>query len=194
MGTGLANRRTVSDPKEEKPGPAGLFLLLEMQELSHFPAFAPAGTLAAVTDPVKPIDGAFSSGEDAMSSLSTLLDRLANAYRLPPQVMTDLRIALDEVVSNIVKYGYADNAHHDITIHWEIRSGRLETRIEDDGIAFDPLRAPEPDLAAPLATRRAGGLGVHFVKKLMNSVTYERVDGRNRLTLKQDLGSYGSGS
>ena len=136
-----------------------------------------------------PIDATFSSRGDAMARVSRLIDRVGREYAVPSEVLTNLRIALDEVVTNIVKYAYRDGASHDITIHCEIRDGRLETTVEDDGVAFDPLLAPRPDLAAPLATRDVGGLGVHFVRNLMSAVIYERVEGRNRIILKQELGT-----
>ena len=140
-----------------------------------------------MTNRTAPIDARLSNRTDAMANLGVVLDRIAGQYNLPRDVLIDLRIALDEVVSNILKYAYADDAPHDIAIHCEIRDGHLETTIEDDGRAFDPLRAPRPDLTVPLAARKVGGLGVLFVKELMNSVSYERVKGRNRLTLRQRL-------
>jgi len=124
-----------------------------------------------------------------MQRVSRLIDRVGREYALPSEVVTNLRIALDEVVTNIVKYAYRDGASHDITVHCEIRNGRLETTVEDDGVAYDPLLAPRPDVAVPLAAREVGGLGVHFVRALMSDVAYERVGGRNRLTLKQELGA-----
>ena len=134
-----------------------------------------------------PIDATLSNRAEPMARLEAVLDRVAEQYRLPRGVVTDLRIALDEVVSNILKYAYADDGGHDISIHCEIRDGQLETTVEDDGEAFDPLEAPRPDLDVPMASRKVGGLGIHFVKELMNEVTYERIGGRNRLTLRQDL-------
>jgi len=136
-----------------------------------------------------PIDATLASRGDAMQRVSRLIDRVGREYALPSEVVTNLRIALDEVVTNIVKYAYRDGASHDITVHCEIRNGRLETTVEDDGVAYDPLLAPRPDVAVPLAAREVGGLGVHFVRALMSDVAYERVGGRNRLTLKQELGA-----
>ena len=58
--------------------------------------------------------------------------------------------------------------------------------MEDDGIAFDPFTsAPEPDLDASVEERRIGGLGVYFVKTLMDEAAYERRGDRNRITLTQ---------
>jgi anti-sigma regulatory factor (Ser/Thr protein kinase) len=133
------------------------------------------------------LDAAISNQGDTMDRVSELIDRVGAAYRLPPERETDLRIALDEVVTNIVKYAYADDGKHDIRIRCELLDGRLATTIEDDGVAFDPLQAPMPDVSSPLATRQVGGLGIVFLMELMQSVKYERVGARNRLILVQEI-------
>ncbi len=59
--------------------------------------------------------------------------------------------------------------------------------IEDDGIAFDPLIAPPPDLDSDIEDRPIGGLGVYLVKEMMDEVEYARADGRNRVTLVKNV-------
>jgi anti-sigma regulatory factor (Ser/Thr protein kinase) len=147
-----------------------------------------------VNETATPIDATISSQGDAMARVEELIDRVGEAFGVDPDVLTDLRIALDEVVTNILKYAYSDSAPHDIGFHWELRDGRLATIIEDDGVPFDPLRAPQPDTTSSLADRQVGGLGIVFLKDLMHSVTYERVAGRNRLTLEQDLNGNAHGT
>jgi len=134
-----------------------------------------------------PIHATFSNSGDTMPRIARLLDRVGAEYSLPPGVLTDLRIAMDEVVTNIFKYAWLDDAPHDISIACRMHGGVLETTIEDDGVPFDPLLAPSPDIHSALDTREVGGLGVHFLKRLMRDVAYERVGGRNRLTLTQEL-------
>ncbi len=60
--------------------------------------------------------------------------------------------------------------------------------ISDDGVAFDPLKVPPPDLTADLESRPIGGLGVHFVKTLMDEVAYRREGDRNVLTMRKRFG------
>jgi anti-sigma regulatory factor (Ser/Thr protein kinase) len=127
-----------------------------------------------------------------MPRVNELVDRVGEAFSVPPEALTNLRIALDEIVTNIMSYAYPDGAAHEIRIHCEMRAGQLETTVEDDGIAYDPLQAPEPDVTSSLTRRPVGGLGVHFVKSLMNAVVYERVAGHNRLTLQQAFEPNGS--
>ena len=98
----------------------------------------------------------------------------------------NLNISLDELITNIVSYGYQDCEEHEIRVTVSDRGGSLMVVLEEDGIAFNPFTsAPEPDLDASIEERRIGGLGVYFVKTLMDEATYERVGNRNRITLIQ---------
>jgi len=122
-----------------------------------------------------------------LARVSALTDKFATANQLSSDVIADLQVALDEILINIIRYGYSDDRGHEISIQLRIENGVLVSIIEDDGRAFDPLTLPEPDVGAPLQQRRAGGLGIHFVRNLMNEVTYNRSADRNRLILKRDL-------
>jgi serine/threonine-protein kinase RsbW len=64
--------------------------------------------------------------------------------------------------------------------------GNVEAIVEDDGKPFDPLAAPAPDLTGK--DRKPGGVGLHFVRNLMDEVTYTRRDGTNHLRLMKRLG------
>ena len=134
-----------------------------------------------------PIDAVFPSAGDVMPRVNELVDRVGEAYSVPLETLTNLRIALDEIVTNIVSYAYPDGAAHEIRLRFQVRGGRLETTVEDDGVPYDPLQAPAPDVTSSLSRRPVGGLGVHFVKSLIHDVAYERVAGHNRLTLQQDF-------
>ena len=116
---------------------------------------------------------------------ASCLDRLGTEHHLAPGIVADMQVALDEVLTNIIKYAYTDNAEHKIQIRLRVIDGVLDAAIEDDGAPFDPLAIPAPDVSAPLHERRVGGAGIHFVRKLMDEVTYERAGERNRLVLRK---------
>lgn len=122
-----------------------------------------------------------------LERVSALADDFATANRLSSDVIADLHVALDEVLTNIINYGYTDNRAHEISIQLSIEDGVLVGKIEDDGRPFDPLKLPEPDVKAPLRERCVGGVGIHLVRKLMNAVSYRRVADRNRLEFKKHL-------
>jgi anti-sigma regulatory factor (Ser/Thr protein kinase) len=117
------------------------------------------------------------------------VDRFAAAHGLPPTVLADLQVSLDEVLSNIIAYGYADGATHEIVIQLAIADGALHAVIEDDGAPFNPLTAPLADIGADLSKRALGGLGIRFIRALNDEVRYERAGNRNRLSLRRNLAS-----
>ena len=70
--------------------------------------------------------------------------------------------------------------------------GVVTAEVSDDGRAFDPLKVPPPDLESDLQSRPVGGLGVHFIKTLMDEVSYRREGGRNILTMHKRFGPAGT--
>lgn len=90
-------------------------------------------------------------------------------------------LALEEILSNVIRHGYEDPGRHEISVCLRLEDGAVELQIEDDGREFDPLSAPPVDLGVPLEERRVGGLGIHLLRKLASEIRYLRVDGRNRL-------------
>lgn len=124
---------------------------------------------------------------DGVTRVQGMLDTLAATNRLPPDPVTDMQVALDEVLSNILRSGFSDGSPHRIDITLSVDSQALTAEIEDDCAPFDPLAVAVPDLRGSLHERRVGGLGIHFVRSLMSEVVYARVRGRNRLVLKKSL-------
>jgi len=96
-------------------------------------------------------------------------------------------LAIEEIVTNCVKYGYADSAEHSIEIELSIVQQELVLVIVDDGRAFDPSQVPAPDLSLVLEDRPIGGLGIHLLRELTDTMSYERRDGENRLTLTKRI-------
>ncbi len=93
-------------------------------------------------------------------------------------------LGLEELATNVVRHGGGEPGGSEIEV--EITSSDDEVRIEvsDGGRAFDPFQeAPEPDIEAGLDERQVGGLGVHFVKVLMDETAYRREAGRNHVTM-----------
>jgi len=119
-----------------------------------------------------------------LARMPELVDRLAAEHRLSVDVVFGMNVALDEMLSNIIKYGFADDAIHEIHVRLSVSGAMVVMEIEDDGQPFDPLKLPAPDVDAPLEERTVGGLGIHIVRNLMSEVEYARVAGRNRLVMQ----------
>jgi serine/threonine-protein kinase RsbW len=122
-----------------------------------------------------------------LSRVKDAVDRFAAAHGLPLTVLADLQVSLDEVLSNVMAYSYADGGTHEIAIELLIADGVLHAVIEDDGAPFDPLSVPLADFEPDLSKRAVGGLGIRFIRALNDEVCYERVENRNRLTLRRNL-------
>lgn len=92
-------------------------------------------------------------------------------------------IVFDELLSNIVKYGFMDKNEHFIEISVELESNKLLISFSDDGIPFNPFQTVPPDLSLPVEEREIGGLGIHLVRELMNEYGYKRNVNRNVVTM-----------
>ena len=99
----------------------------------------------------------------------------------PMKVVTQISIAADEIFSNIARYSGAKTARVDC----EAGVGRVVIRFVDDGRPYDPTMQPEPDTTLSLEEREIGGLGIFIVKKSMDRVSYDYVDGQNVLTIEK---------
>jgi serine/threonine-protein kinase RsbW len=121
------------------------------------------------------------AGQDGLRAAAGALDRFEAAHALDPEAAWPVHVALDEVLSNVVRHGIAGRPNPVIDVTFALAAGSLEVTVVDDGPEWNPLELPPPDTAAPLEARRPGGLGVHLVRNLMDRVTYTRQDDRNRL-------------
>jgi serine/threonine-protein kinase RsbW len=122
-----------------------------------------------------------------MTGLAEAVERFGAVHRLPADILSALQVAVDEIVTNAITHGYAPGVQGEIAVRLRHWPGSVVLEIEDDGVPFDPLQAPPPDLGLPAAERPIGGLGIHFVRNLMDEVSYARRDGRNVLKLVKNL-------
>lgn len=98
-------------------------------------------------------------------------------------VIDDLVLALNEAVTNVIVHGYQESPGS-LRIEVGQDDHALFVTLSDQSPAYDPTGAPIPDITLPLDQRKPGGLGVHMMRHLTDSLLYERTpDGENRLTL-----------
>lgn len=116
------------------------------------------------------------------ADLARVLDEIdAQLAPLPvsPKRKYAVRLALDELLSNVVRYAYDDGARHRIDLKLET-DAPFHLTIADDGKPFDPTAdAPPPVLDGPIEDRPIGGLGLHILKKMGLRLAYRREAGRN---------------
>ncbi|MBT5873018.1 MAG: ATP-binding protein [Candidatus Latescibacteria bacterium] len=111
------------------------------------------------------------------------VEHLSEEQSWEPGLGMRIQLILEELITNIISYGYADSERHEIMIRLHSDSESVRIRIEDDAGPFDPLEMETPDLSVPVQEREPGGLGVHLVRNLADDIGYTRQDGKNILTL-----------
>ena len=114
------------------------------------------------------------------------IDEFCASQDIASEVAYAINLALDEILTNTISYGYADDAPHQIEISIHPEAEALVIVIVDDSAAFDLSNAPTPDVGASLEERPLGGLGLFLVHQMMDSVEYRREEGRNVVTLKKN--------
>ena len=127
-----------------------------------------------------------------IGSAAARFDAFCTTHGLASGITFDVTLAVDELVTNTIGYGYDDDGEHRIDLTLRIDSGTLTVEVADDGRAFDPLQTPEPDLSAQMEERARGRLGIYLVRKTMDAVAYRREDGRNVVMLTRRTAAGGS--
>lgn len=123
-----------------------------------------------------------------ISRLTEIIEAFGEEEGIGPKDVFAITLALDELITNVISYAYEDEAPHEIQVTLERKGDEIAIEIEDDGRSFDPTKAPEPEVDVPVEHRRIGGLGIHFVKKMMARFDYERNGDRNIVRLRKKLG------
>ena len=118
-----------------------------------------------------------------VSLLPGFVDRLREENGLAPALAAKINLALEEAVCNVIHYAYPEGTAGKMDLEAVREGNRLRFTLTDRGKAFDPTAAPEANLEAPLEERLVGGLGIHLVRSIMDSISYSRLDGKNVLTM-----------
>ncbi len=120
---------------------------------------------------------------DELDRIAAVVEDMGVSEDWPPALVFRVNLAIEEILINIIDYGY-DGGIHDVEINFISEPDALTIEIVDGGRPFNPLEdAPSPDVAAPANERPIGGLGIHFVKTLMDDMHYRQEKGKNHLTL-----------
>ncbi len=106
----------------------------------------------------------------------------------PPDVHYLASLAIEELVTNCIKYGYEDAGEHIIEIKLQISGNELALELTDDGRPFNPLDASAPNTHLPGQDRSIGGLGIYLVRQMSDRMEYVRAEGKNRTTVRKSLG------
>ena len=119
---------------------------------------------------------------------SALIDFLGEEG-VRPEGINRVRLVVEELLVNIIKHAFSDDARHTIVLTLRTGPGSVSVLTEDDGRPFDPREAPPPPLGRPLEEHGEGGYGIYIVKQMTSSLTYTRADGRNQVRAMVRLGT-----
>ena len=114
-------------------------------------------------------------------------EKIGRSIGVSDKTIFEMNLALDELFTNIISYGFQDHQEHFIKINITIEGDLLEMRIEDDGVPFNPMESKTPDLQCDIEECKIGGLGIHLIKKLMDHLHYQRVADKNILVLRRKI-------
>jgi len=118
-----------------------------------------------------------------LSLLTAFIDAISEENGIDMMESMNINLSVEEAVVNVMKYAYQKGATGEVRINATAADGLLTIAITDDGSPFDPSQKEDPDVSLPVEERPIGGLGIFLVRQLMDSVAYQRADGKNILTL-----------
>lgn len=120
---------------------------------------------------------------DQIGPLARHATAFLQSNEVDPDATFAVDLALEELVSNVIKYGYKNGDSKEIYVRLDVGRDQIKLLLEDSAPPFNPLNLPEPDLDKPIEQRPIGGLGVFLVRKTVDRIEYERLDDRNVLRI-----------
>ena len=119
--------------------------------------------------------------------LNQFVEEVGEEFSLSADIIFNLNLVLEEAVVNIINYAYPEGKHELIYLSAKVHNGSIVFVLTDTGKEFDPTMAKEADITLPAEDRPIGGLGIFLIRNIMNEVRYERIEGKNVLTLEKKL-------
>jgi anti-sigma regulatory factor (Ser/Thr protein kinase) len=124
-----------------------------------------------------------------IAKVDEMLDEFAEQFGIPPAIAATFHVIFDDLLNNVISYGFNDGQRHFIDISLESTANSLIVSIADDGMPFNPLDETAPDTTLSIEDRQIGGLGIHLAIKLVDDVRYQRTADKNVLTLTKSFQS-----
>lgn len=128
--------------------------------------------------------------DDSLDTVTNFIEKRLEGLNISSSIKNKVRITIDEVYSNFIKYGKASKA----SVSLSFDDDKLSLSFANNGEKFNPLDKDDPNITSNLNEREVGGLGIFLVKKLSSSISYEYKDNENRLNVGFDLKESNKGS
>jgi serine/threonine-protein kinase RsbW len=124
---------------------------------------------------------------EELERVARFIDEIGEELSLDMELQMNLNLVMEEMVSNIIFYAYPEGVEATIELLAECDGKELTLILSDQGRAFDPTLKENFNMDVNPAERELGGMGIFIVKNIMNQVTYQRLEGRNLLTMKKSI-------
>ena len=131
---------------------------------------------------------------EQIDAVMDFVNRQLDVLSCPEETRVDLDVAVDELLSNIIRYAYgSETGTVTVRVETQLEPKALILTFLDQGAPFDPLAEERPDTTSlPARERPMGGLGLYLVRSLVDEITYARRDGQNVLTVHKEIGQGGT--
>ena len=121
-----------------------------------------------------------------LNDVKVKLKLASTNWNIPDSISYSIELSIEEMVSNIIYYGFSDNQNHEIKIKLEKSKDQLRVVIDDEGTRFNPIDY-EIQKDPFLDQISLGGLGILLTKELMDNIDYKRIGNTNKLTMIKKL-------
>jgi serine/threonine-protein kinase RsbW len=122
-----------------------------------------------------------------INKLTVFIEELSEELVLTPEITFNLNLVLEEAVSNVIYYAYGEEKQKEISLTAKMSENNLIFVLTDSGKEFDPTKVPDAVITLSAEEREIGGLGIFLIRQIMNLVEYQRIDGKNVLTMGKQL-------
>ncbi len=124
---------------------------------------------------------------EELERVAQFIEELGEELGLSMELQMNLNLVMEEMVSNVIFYAYPEGTEAEIELLAESDGKELTFVLSDQGREFDPTLKEDADVDVNPADREIGGMGIFIVKNIMNKVTYQRLEGKNLLTMKKNI-------
>lgn len=126
----------------------------------------------------------FDAVDEELDNVTSFVNDKLDEAGCSVKTQMQIAVSLEEAFVNVAHYAYGDTVGK-VTIGVSAEGGNAYIRMADSGMKFDPLKKDDPDITLSAEERNIGGLGIFMVKKIMDSVSYEYVNGENVLIMEK---------
>lgn len=118
-----------------------------------------------------------------LAEVRNFVAKYASEFGFKQQDVADIRLAVDEAYTNIIKHSYKNDSHKSVDIQLGFNGNEFWISLLDTGESFDPSSYTEPDVRQKIKEKKRGGVGVYLIKKLMDDVKYSNKGPRNEIRM-----------